>query len=109
MKDEEVGGLRPGGRIAPLPYILLHPSSFILHPSSFATMPAVSVVIPLYNEEDNIAELQIELAAALAGIDYEVILVDDCSKDQTLARIERRPEVRVIEFAKNTGQSAAMY
>ncbi len=72
-------------------------------------MPAVSVVIPLYNEEDNIAELQKELAVALAGIDHEVILVDDCSKDQTLARIERRPEVRVIEFAKNTGQSAAMY
>jgi len=72
-------------------------------------MPAVSVVIPLYNEEDNIAELEKELAAALAGIDHEIILVDDCSTDQTLARIERRPEVRVIEFAKNTGQSAAMY
>lgn len=72
-------------------------------------MPAVSVVIPLYNEEDNIAELQKELAAALAGIDHEIILVDDCSKDQTLSRIEKRPEVRVIEFAKNTGQSAAMY
>jgi len=72
-------------------------------------MPAVSVVIPLYNEEDNIAELQKELAAALAGIDHEVILVDDCSTDQTLARIERRPEVRVLEFARNTGQSAALY
>lgn len=72
-------------------------------------MPAVSVVIPLYNEEDNIAELQKELAAALIGIDHEVVLVDDCSSDQTLARIERRPEVRVIEFSKNTGQSAAMY
>ena len=72
-------------------------------------MPAVSVVIPLYNEEDNIAELQKELAAALAGIDHEIILVHDCSKDGTLARIERRPEVRVIEFAKNTGQSAALY
>jgi dolichol-phosphate mannosyltransferase len=72
-------------------------------------MPVVSVVIPLYNEEDNIAELQKELATALAGIEHEIILVDDCSQDQTLARIERRPEVRVIEFAKNTGQSAAMY
>ena len=72
-------------------------------------MPAVSVVIPLYNEEDNIAELQRELAAALTGIDHEVILVDDCSSDQTLARIEHTPNVRVIEFAKNTGQSAAMY
>ncbi len=72
-------------------------------------MPTLSVVIPLYNEQDNIAQLQQELASALAGLDHEIILVDDCSQDQTLARIERRPEVRVIEFAKNTGQSAAMY
>lgn len=72
-------------------------------------MPAVSVVIPLYNEEDNIAELQKELAAALKEVDHELILVDDCSQDQTLARITRGPEVRVIEFARNTGQSAAMY
>jgi len=72
-------------------------------------MPAVSVVVPLYNEEGNIAELQRELTAALEGIDHEIILVDDCSQDETLARIERRPEVRVIQFAKNTGQSAAMY
>ena len=72
-------------------------------------MPALSVVIPLYNEEDNIAPLQHELAEPLRGIDHEIVLVDDCSKDATLARIERRPEVRVIEFEKNTGQSAAMY
>ena len=72
-------------------------------------MPTLSIVIPLYNEEDNIAQLQQELASALAGIDHEIILVDDCSQDRTLARIERRPEVRVVEFAKNTGQSAAMY
>ncbi len=58
---------------------------------------------------DNIAELQRELAAALSGVDHEFILVDDCSKDQTLARIDRQSGVRVIEFAKNTGQSAAMY
>jgi dolichol-phosphate mannosyltransferase len=69
----------------------------------------LSVVVPLYNEQDNIAALQREVATALAGIDYELILVDDCSSDETLARIERGPGVRVIEFAKNTGQSAAMY
>src|SRR6202453_1732637 len=72
-------------------------------------MPALSVVIPLYNEEDNIAPLQHELAEALREIDHEIVLVDDCSKDATLARIERRPEGRVIEFERNTGQSAAMY
>jgi glycosyltransferase involved in cell wall biosynthesis len=69
----------------------------------------LSVVVPLYNEQDNIAQLQREVATALQGIDYELVLVDDCSSDQTLSRIERAPNVRVIEFSKNTGQSAAMY
>jgi dolichol-phosphate mannosyltransferase len=69
----------------------------------------LSIVVPLYNEQDNIADLQQELAAALAAHPHELILVDDCSTDATLARIQRGPGVRVIEFAKNTGQSAAMY
>jgi dolichol-phosphate mannosyltransferase len=69
----------------------------------------LSVVVPLFNEQDNIAELQREISAALASIDYELILVDDCSSDETVARIQRAPNVRVIEFARNTGQSAAMY
>jgi len=69
----------------------------------------ISVVIPLYNEEGNIEELQRELAAALAGIDYEIVFIDDGSTDSTLARIQRSPNVRVLEFEKNAGQSAAMY
>ena len=69
----------------------------------------LSLVIPLYNEEDNVAPLQEELAAVLTGRDYELIFVDDCSSDRTLGRIKRGPGVRVIEFEKNTGQSAAMY
>ncbi len=69
----------------------------------------LSIVIPLYNEQDNIEPLQQELAAALAGRDYELILIDDFSTDETVARIKRTPAVRVIEFEKNTGQSAAMY
>ena len=69
----------------------------------------LSLVIPLFNEEDNVAPLQEELASVLHGNDYELILVDDCSSDRTLERIRRGPGVRVIEFAKNTGQSAAMY
>src|SRR2546425_2335994 len=71
--------------------------------------PRISVVIPLYNEEENIADLQRELAQALVGLDHEIVLVDDGSKDATLARIKRRPEVRVLAFEKNAGQSAAMY
>lgn len=69
----------------------------------------LSVVIPLFNEQDNIAELQRELTGALVGCEHEVILVDDCSSDETLARIVRGSSVRVLEFEKNSGQSAAMY
>jgi glycosyltransferase involved in cell wall biosynthesis len=69
----------------------------------------LSVVIPLYNEQDNVQRLQEELSTALAGIEHEVVFVDDGSKDATLERIKRGPGVRVVEFEKNTGQSAAMY
>ncbi len=71
--------------------------------------PAVSVVVPLYNEEENVPILQGELAAALAGLDYEIIFVDDGSSDGTIASIKADPRVRVLPFAKNAGQSAAMY
>ena len=73
------------------------------------TTPKISVVIPLYNEEENVPILQKELAAALAGLSHEIVFVDDCSKDGTFARIERRPEIRVLQFEKNSGQSAAMH
>jgi glycosyltransferase involved in cell wall biosynthesis len=71
--------------------------------------PAVSVVVPLYNEEDNVPILQAELAAALRGVDHEIIFVDDGSTDQTLARLTNTPEQRILRFEKNAGQSAAMY
>lgn len=76
---------------------------------SSQTTPALSVVIPLYNEQDNIEALQCELHAALAGLDYEIVFVDDGSKDETVARVESRPEVKLLVFEKNAGQSAAMY
>ncbi len=71
--------------------------------------PVLSVVVPLYNEEDNVVEMQQQIDAALAGRDYELVLVDDGSKDQTLARIQPGPRVRVIVLEKNSGQSAAMH
>jgi dolichol-phosphate mannosyltransferase len=74
-----------------------------------AAEPAVSVVVPLFNEEENVPFLQAELAAALAGLSHEIIFVDDGSTDQTLARLTRRPEVRILHFEKNAGQSAALY
>jgi glycosyltransferase involved in cell wall biosynthesis len=71
--------------------------------------PAVSVVVPLFNEEENVPILQSELAAALSGLDYEIIFVDDGSSDRTVERIAPGPGIRVLRFEKNAGQSAAMY
>jgi len=71
--------------------------------------PAVSVVAPLFNEEESISILQQELSVALKGVDSEIIFVDDGSIDRTAERIEAAPNVRVIRFEKNSGQSAAIY
>ena len=72
-------------------------------------MSNVSVVVPLYNEEENVAILQRELTDALSGLDYEIIFVDDGSRDETVSRIVPDPRVRVLRFEKNAGQSAAIF
>jgi dolichol-phosphate mannosyltransferase len=77
----------------------------LIMPSS----PAISVVVPLYNEEDNVVELQMQIASAMAGMDYELVLVDDGSTDATVSRVQRGDRVRLLEFEKNAGQSAAMH
>jgi dolichol-phosphate mannosyltransferase len=74
-----------------------------------STVPAISVVVPVYNEEDNVLTLQTEISRALSGTDYEIVFVDDGSTDRTSERIERGPRVRVVRFDKNAGQSAATY
>jgi len=71
--------------------------------------PAVSVVVPLFNEEENVPSLQSELTNVLSGFDYEIIFVDDGSADRTLAQITAGPRVRVVHFEKNAGQSAALF
>jgi dolichol-phosphate mannosyltransferase len=72
-------------------------------------MSDVSVVVPLYNEEQSVAMLQHELADALTGLDYEIIFVDDGSQDETAARIAANPRTRVLHFERNAGQSAAIF
>ena len=72
-------------------------------------MSDVSVVVPVYNEEQSVAMLQRELADALAGLDYEIIFVDDGSQDETVARIAANPRTRILRFEKNAGQSAAIF
>lgn len=71
--------------------------------------PAVSVVVPLFNEEENVPLLQAELTRALNGLDYEIVFVDDGSTDRTADRIEPGPRIQVLRFEKNAGQSAALY
>jgi dolichol-phosphate mannosyltransferase len=71
--------------------------------------PEISVVVPLFNEEENTPILQSELRSALNGLDHEIIFVDDGSIDRTIERIEIAPNIRVIRFEKNSGQSAAIY
>src|SRR5258706_15541947 len=71
----------------------------------------LSLVVPAYNERDNLAPLLAEIAAALTGRSYEVIVVDDGSTDGTLAELkslrQRYPQLRVIAFERNAGQTAA--
>ena len=72
--------------------------------------PKLSVVVTVYNEEENIRPLIEQIRAALAGVDYEIIYVDDGSTDQTLRELEGIdfPGLRVIELKKNYGQSLAL-
>src|ERR1700759_468339 len=74
---------------------------------------AVSVVVPVRNEADNIAPLIAEIAAALDGRwAHEIIYVNDGSTDATAERLAaaraQRPNVREIRHARSGGQSAAV-
>ncbi len=78
-----------------------------------AGAPDLSVVIPLRDEEHNLAPLHAELTAVLGpiGRSYEILLIDDGSGDDTFARAgdlhRLDPSVRVIKFTRNFGQTAA--
>jgi len=78
------------------------------------TREKVSVVVPVYNEEQNIPLLYEEIVAAMADVtpDYELILVDDRSTDgsfaQMLQLIRRDPRVTCIRLRRNQGQTAAL-
>ncbi len=77
----------------------------------------ISIVVPIYNEEESISVLHAEIGAALAtmgerGERSEIIFVDDCSTDRGLRRmLEMRaadPRVVVVKFRRNFGQTAAL-
>jgi dolichol-phosphate mannosyltransferase len=72
----------------------------------------LSVVVPTYNEEGNIAQLANEVATALAGHAFELIIVDDGSRDGTAAETLRMrsqvPQLRLLRHPQRRGQSAAL-
>lgn len=77
-------------------------------------MPQLSVVVPVFNERDNISSLLAEIAASLRGrIDFEVIYVDDNSSDDSLAILSAQkascPELKIFHHTARSGQSTAIW
>lgn len=69
----------------------------------------ISVVVPVYNEEGNVAELHKKIVNACKSLDksWEIIFVDDGSTDKTVTICEKLTPLTLIEFRKNFGQTAA--
>jgi glycosyltransferase involved in cell wall biosynthesis len=80
-----------------------------------STEPEISVVAPCHNERENLGPLADAVRAALEPLQrpFEIVLVDDCSTDDSWAAIRRLgaadPQVRGLRFAENRGQSAALW
>jgi dolichol-phosphate mannosyltransferase len=79
-----------------------------------SSLPEISIVVPAYNEEENLAPLTAAITEALAGLgrSYELLFVDDGSEDNTAQVVHelaaKQREVRLIRFRHNAGQSAAL-
>ena len=77
-----------------------------------APQPRVSIVVPVYDEEGAAPSLAREIAAAFAGIDHEIVFVDDASRDEGRAALRRLkaeiPQLRIIAHRRNAGQSRAI-
>jgi dolichol-phosphate mannosyltransferase len=71
----------------------------------------LSLVIPVYNERDNLAPLIGEIERALAGRRFEIVTVDDGSTDESLETLKElkrgHPALHIVSFAANAGQTAA--
>src|SRR5436305_14935209 len=81
----------------------------------FSMAHELSIVVPVYNEEENILPLARELHKTFArsGYDYELVFVDDGSTDATWEKIKTarmiEPRLRALHHAQNAGQSAALW
>jgi glycosyltransferase involved in cell wall biosynthesis len=75
----------------------------------------ISVVVPLYNEEESLGELAawIDRVAKAESLSYEIVMIDDGSNDNSWAEVERLktlyPTIKGIRFGRNYGKSAALY
>src|SRR3990172_9800142 len=74
--------------------------------------PDISIIIPLYNEVDNIEPLGCSIIKAMQGQNYEVIFVDDGSTDGGRMKLDewcmQHKNFHTLHFKKNAGQTAAM-
>lgn len=74
--------------------------------------PRLSVLVPVYNEEENLEPLSGEIRKALSSLDYEAIFVDDGSVDRSYEKIREmvkaEPRFRAVRLGRNFGQTAAM-
>jgi glycosyltransferase involved in cell wall biosynthesis len=81
---------------------------------NYNTLPEYSVVVPLYNESNVVDELYTRLTAVMAkmGSGYELIFVNDGSKDDTLEKLQKialnDDKVVVVELRRNFGQTPAL-
>lgn len=77
--------------------------------------PEISVVVPVYNEEDSVTPMYEAITAALepTGRSYEILYVDDGSKDLSIPRASalaaKDPRLAIVQFQRNYGQTAAMH
>src|SRR3989475_12114950 len=71
----------------------------------------LSLVVPVYNERESLGILVEEIGRALAGRRYEIVAVDDGSSDGSLEELKvlkrAHPELHIVSFAANAGQTAA--
>jgi dolichol-phosphate mannosyltransferase len=81
-------------------------------PPPKGALPEVSIVVPVYDEEGAAPALAREIAAAFAGADFEILFVDDASRDATLDQLlaltGEIPQLRVLSHQFNAGQSRAI-
>ena len=72
----------------------------------------LSVVVPVYNESENVTQLVEEISQALFAMSYEMIFVDDCSSDKTVKVLsdlkKKHPTLRVLTHKANAGQSRSV-